>query len=582
MACEAFCDLLGPTLMARILDVGIQGKQLSAVMYWGGLMLIVTAAGAGFAITRNILASIVSQRMGADLRYDCFAKIMGLSETGADEIESGSLITRMTNDTSQVVQFANGLMRIFLKAPITCIGSIVLASILNFRLSIIIYIVVAISFLLVYISMKLSYPRFTLLQQAMDRINTIVQEYLIGVRLVKAFGTYDEESDRFFTANDNLREKGVRSQRVITITGPLITLVVGLGTALAIYFGSGLFSSGQIQPGNISAFVIYMAQMLASLMMITNIFNTFVRTRASTARIAQVLACEDDFAGAEEASGEAGDINETGEISKACEADTKGVGVEFSNVRFTYKNGSGIPALNDISFSVPAGESLAVIGPTGSGKSTLCWLLLRFYDIDSGSIMIGGKDIRSLPVSEVRENIAIVPQNPMLFSGSVAENIRWGNTSATDEAVRQAAEKAQAGFIEEMPEGYESLLGSSAVNISGGQKQRIAIARGLLKQSPVLVLDDATSALDSITEAKVRNVLLRGEEGRTVVLVTQRCTTAMFADKILVLENGERTGLGTHAELLESCATYRDLYRSQVDSSVKEIAENEKVTENGN
>jgi len=568
--------------MARILDVGIQGKQLSAVMYWGGLMLIVTAAGAGFAITRNILASIVSQRMGADLRYDCFAKIMGLSETGADEIESGSLITRMTNDTSQVVQFANGLMRIFLKAPITCIGSIVLASILNFRLSIIIYIVVAISFLLVYISMKLSYPRFTLLQQAMDRINTIVQEYLIGVRLVKAFGTYDEESDRFFTANDNLREKGVRSQRVITITGPLITLVVGLGTALAIYFGSGLFSSGQIQPGNISAFVIYMAQMLASLMMITNIFNTFVRTRASTARIAQVLACEDDFAGAEEASGEAGDINETGEISKACEADTKGVGVEFSNVRFTYKNGSGIPALNDISFSIPAGESLAVIGPTGSGKSTLCWLLLRFYDIDSGSIMIGGKDIRSLPVSEVRENIAIVPQNPMLFSGSVAENIRWGNTSATDEAVRQAAEKAQAGFIEEMPEGYESLLGSSAVNISGGQKQRIAIARGLLKQSPVLVLDDATSALDSITEAKVRNVLLRGEEGRTVVLVTQRCTTAMFADKILVLENGERTGLGTHAELLESCATYRDLYRSQVDSSVKEIAENEKVTENGN
>jgi len=555
------CDLLGPTLMARIIDMGIAEKQLAAVLHWGGLMLIVTAAGAGFAVTRNILASRVSQRFGADLRYDCFEKIMGLSETGADEIESGSLITRMTNDTSQVVQFVNGIMRIFLKAPITCIGSIVLASILNFKLSVIIYIVVAITGLLVYVSMKLSYPRFTLLQQAMDRVNTIVQEYLIGVRLVKAFGTYGEESDRFFAANDNLRDKGVSSQRVITITGPLITLVVGIGTALAIYFGSGLFSAGQIQPGNISAFVIYMAQMLASLMMITNIFNTFVRTRASTARIAQALACEDDFAGGE-AAGEA----EAGSGGEGVQA---GGGIEFSHVTFTYPNGSGVPALRDISVSAGAGESLAIIGPTGSGKSTLCWLLLRFYDVDSGGILVGGKDIRSLPVAEVRGNIAIVPQNPMLFSGSVEENIRWGDPSATEDAVHRVAEEAQAGFIKDMPQGYASMLGSAAVNISGGQKQRISIARGLLKQAPVLILDDATSALDAITEAKIRRELLRGGRGQTIVLVTQRCTTAMFADKILVLENGVCTGLGTHAELMDSSETYRELYRSQVDSSVK-------------
>ena len=562
--------MLGPTLMARILDTGIEGRQLSAVMYWGGLMLIVTAVGAGFAVTRNILASRVSQRVGADLRYDCFSKIMGLSETGADEIESGSLITRMTNDTTQVVQFVNGLMRIFLKAPLTCIGSIVLASILNLRLSIIIYIVVAITGLLVYVSMKLSYPRFTLLQQAMDRVNTIVQEYLIGVRLVKAFGTYGEESERFSGANDNLREKGVSSQRVITITGPLITLVVGLGTALAIYFGGGLFSSGSIQPGNISAFVIYMAQMLNSLMMITNIFNTFVRTRASTARIAQVLACEDDFTGTGEDSGKGNSAEGAGAGEGPGEDAGDTGSVEFSHVTFTYQNGSGVPAVQDISFFVPAGESLAVIGPTGSGKSTLCWLLLRFYDIDSGHILIGGKDIRSLPVEEVRKNIAIVPQNPMLFSGSVEENIKWGDPLATDEAVRRAAEEAQAGFIEEMPQGYESLLGSAAVNISGGQKQRISIARGLLKKAPVLILDDATSALDAITEAKVRGELLRPGRGQTIVLVTQRCTTAMFADKILVLENGVCTGLGSHEELMKSSDTYRDLYRSQVDSSIRE------------
>ena len=566
VTCEAVCDLLGPTLMAHIIDTGIEQGQLSAITYWGGLMLIVTAVGAGFAVTRSILASRVSQRVGADLRFDLFSKIMSLSETGADEIESGSLITRMTNDTTQVVQFVNGLMRIFLKAPITCIGSIVLASILNFKLSIVIYIVVAVTGLLIYISMKLSYPRFTLLQQAMDRVNTIVQEYLIGVRLVKAFGTYEEESDRFFAANDNLREKGVRSQRVITITGPLITLSVGLGTVFAIYFGGRLFPLGQIQPGNISAFVIYMAQMLSSLMMITNIFNTFVRTRASTARISQVLDCEDDFSGAGDSTG-AGAREGAGE---GAEEDTVDDGsIEFSHVTFNYQGGSGVPAVKDISFSVAAGESLAVIGPTGSGKSTLCWLLLRFYDTGSGSIMIGGKDIRNLPVDEVRKNIAIVPQNPMLFSGSVEENIKWGDPQATDDAVRLVAQEAQAGFIDEMPQGFESILGSAAVNISGGQKQRISIARGLLKRAPILILDDATSALDAITESKLRRDLLRKDRKQTIVLVTQRCTTAMFADKILVLENGVCTGLGTHEELMESSETYRELYRSQVDSGVR-------------
>ncbi|MCL2343379.1 MAG: ABC transporter ATP-binding protein/permease [Firmicutes bacterium] len=583
VAFEAVCDLLGPTLMANIIDLGIQPGMMAGVLHWGGLMLLVTLVGAGFAITRNILSSQVSQRFGADLRYDCFSKIMGLSEAGADQIESGSLITRMTNDTTQVVQFINGTMRVFIKAPITCVGSIVLASIRNFRLSVIIYGVVAIIALLIFFSMKLSYPRFTLLQRAMDRVNTIVQEYLIGVRLVKAFGTYPEETERFDDANTNLMRRGVSAQRIITVTSPMITFAVGIGTGLVLYFGGKMFSSGQIAPdnaGNISALILYMAQMLTSLMMLTNIFNTFVRTRASTARIKEMLDCEDDFSVVGDAAlgvpqhtptapPAAPDIPSAPAAAPPVSGGAPpALGVEFRHVTFTYPNGSGVPAVRDIDLSVEPGESLAIIGPTGSGKSTLCWLLLRFYDVGSGSILLGGEDIRSLPVNELRQSVALVPQKAMLFSGTVEDNIRWGDPSADETAIRRAAEDAQAeGFIEQMPEGYESLLSGAAVNISGGQKQRISIARGLIKRAPVLVLDDATSALDSITEAKIRTRLFEKSEGQTVILITQRCTTAMFADKILVLENGVPTGFGAHSELMEASSTYRELYRSQVDSS---------------
>ncbi|MBV7275153.1 ABC transporter ATP-binding protein [Clostridium sp. PL3] len=548
VALEAICDLLGPTLMSNIINAGIDQGLLPKVYYWGALMLIVTAVGACFAVTRNILASKVSQRMGADLRYDLFEKIMHFSEQSTDKIESGSLITRMTNDTSQVVQFVNGIMRIFMKAPITCIGSIILASLLNFRLSLIIYSVVAVVAVLIIVSMKLSYPRYYKLQKAMDKVNSVVQEYLIGVRLVKAFGTYDKETDKFENANMNLMQKGVSSQMIITLVAPLMTLTVGIGTIIVIFIGSRLFSLNLAKPGDITAFTIYMAQILISLVMITNIFNTFVRTKASTARIKEVIDCDEDFTG----SGETKELN--GDI-------------EFKNVTFAYPSGSGVPAIKDLSFSIKNGQSLAIIGPTGSGKSTIAWLLLRFYDVNSGEILVNGCDIKSLDINSVRNNIAIVPQKPMLFSGSISENIRWGNREASDEMLYQAADKAQAGFIENMPKGYESLLGSAAVNVSGGQKQRISIARGILKNSSVLILDDATSALDAVTEAKVRENLNSKTRKQTIITVTQRCGTAMFADRILVMDNGIKVGYGTHDQLMEECEVYRDIYKTQIESS---------------
>jgi len=548
VAFEAICDLLGPTLMSNIINTGIEQGELSKVYYWGMLMLIVTAVGACFAVTRNILASKVSQRMGADLRYDLFEKIVYFSEVSADKIDSGSLITRMTNDTAQIIQFVNGIMRIFMKAPITCIGSIVLATLLNFKLSLIIYSVVAVVAILIIISMRLSYPRFYEVQKAMDKVNSVVQEYLIGVRLVKAFGTYDKENDKFENANINLMQKGVSSQMIITLVSPIMTLTVGIGTVIVIFSGSRMFSLNLANTGDITAFTIYMAQILTSLIMITNIFNTFVRTKASTARIKEVLDCDGDFTH----SGEIKELN--GDI-------------EFENVTFSYPNGSGVPALKDLSFSIKSGQSLAIIGPTGSGKSTIAWLLLRFYDVNSGKILVDGYDIKELNIDSVRNNIAIVPQKPMLFSGSVAENIRWGKNEATNEMLHQAANKAQAGFVDNIKDGYESLLGSAGVNISGGQKQRISIARGILKDSFVLILDDATSALDAVTEAKVRENLNSKTRNQTIITITQRCGTAMFADEILVMDNGVKVGYGTHDELMQNCEIYQDVYKTQIESS---------------
>lgn len=548
--CEAVSDLLVPTLMAHIIDDGIKNKSLHLVIHWGGFMFLVTFLGACFAVTRNILASKVSQRFGADLRYDLFQKIMSFSEPSMDKLESGSLITRMTNDTSQITMFVNGIMRIFLKAPVMCIGSIIMACILNLRLSIVIFAVAVIVSVLIIIGIKLSYPLYIKLQKSIDKINSVIQEYLIGIRLVKAFGTYPEEEDKFKTANTQLTQQGIAAQMIITFIGPIVGFVVGIATVAVIYMGSILFEKNLSEPGEISAFIIYMAQILGSLIMIIGIFTTFVRTKASNERIKEILESEEDFP-----------VNNN-------KNDFQG-SVEFQKVTFAYPNGSGIPALKDLSFSVNKGETLAIIGPTGSGKSTLAWLMLRFYDVDSGCVLIDNKNIKLVSVDSLRKNIAIVPQNPMLFSGSIEENIRWGDDKAGFEDINKASEKAEAHFITEMEEKYKSILGSGGVNLSGGQKQRISIARGLLKKSPILILDDATSALDAVTETKVKKSLQTKDRIHTLIIITQKCSTAMSADKILVLENGTKMGFGTHKELLSSCEVYKHIYNSQIEGGLK-------------
>ncbi|MDF9409486.1 MAG: putative ABC transporter ATP-binding protein [Pelotomaculum sp. PtaB.Bin013] len=548
---EAMCDLLQPTIMARIIDEGVKSSRVDIVIRLGLLMLMITAFGACFAAARNILSSKVSQNFGVDLRCDVFSKIIHFSEVSTDKIESGSLITRLTNDTSQVIQFINGLMRIFFKAPVTCLGSIILAVILSPKLSFIMFFVVVIVSAFIIISMKMSYIRFAKVQYAIDKVNTVVQEYLLGIRLVKAFGRYEEEEEKFDGANADLSDKSASSQLVIAYFSPVMSLTVSLGIASILYTGSVLFSNSEIEVGKVAAFINYMTQIMASLIMITNIFNIFVRTKASTERINEVLNSEEDFKG----------------VKQTIKYDFEGL--SFNDVTFAYPNGSGMPAINNLTFKVDRGETLAIIGPTGSGKTTLTWLCLRFYDVEKGAICFNNNDIKMLDCNTLRDNIALAPQKSMLFTGTVFENIAWGNPNASKEEIIKAALAAQADeFIQRMPNRYESILGRGGVNLSGGQKQRISIARALVKKSPVLILDDCTSALDAVTEAKVRLGLKTADTEKTIIMITQRIGTAMSADKILVLDNGVKVGFGSHNELLDSCDTYRGIFESQIGGNL--------------
>lgn len=544
---EAFCDLLGPKLMAEIIDQGIRLWDIDTILRLGSWMLGITLLGAVFAAARNIIASNTAQLFGEELRYDVFYSILRFHESSVDAMESGSLITRMTNDTGQIVNFINGMMRFFFKAPVMCIGGMVMAVTLSPKLSIVMLGVVLAVSLLIGISMSLSYKLFYKVQYALDRLNTVVQEYLIGIRLVKAFGRFEEEEEKFREVNRDLCQKSIASQLVIAFSSPLMSLSIGVGIATVLYLGSVLFGAGQIEVGKVAAFITYMTQILHALIMMTNVFQVFVRTKASTQRISEVLTQPQDGA----------ELHPAPPMSSAS--------LSFEAVGFGYPQGSGKAAVEEISFTLSSGETLAVIGPTGSGKSTLAWLALGFYPVDQGRITLNGQDIRELPPELLRENISIAPQKSMLFTGTVAENIRWGKPDAAESAIIAAAKIACAdSFIEEMPNGYDSMLGQGGVNLSGGQKQRISIARAVLKAAPILILDDCTSALDAITEGIVRRGLRDLPHKPSLLLITQRVGTAMTADRILVLEQGRVVGLGNHSSLMQSCKTYREIYESQV------------------
>lgn len=549
LSLEAVCDLMQPTIMSKIVDIGVANRNLNYVLSMGGIMLVVTGIGAAAAITRNIISSNVSQRFGTELRGDLFKKVQSFSFDNINKFDAASLVTRLTNDVTQVQNFAHGLMRIFVKAPILCIGSLVMSIILNPPMALVLVIVVPIIGILIYMSMRIGYPFFRKVQGSLDKVNGVMREYLAGVRVVKAFGRFNYEKKRFEKSNKELAALSTTAMRIMAAFSPGITLTVNIGIAAVLWFGGIRINNGQMQVGKIMAFTNYMTQMLHSLMMISFVFTMLVRARASAERIGEVFSEENSMPLSDNPV----------ELSNA-----EGR-VDFENVYFSYSGSSGEPVIKDVTFTLRSGETLGIIGSTGSGKTSLVNLIPRFYDVASGAVKVDGIDIRDVDTKELREKIAIVTQKTMLFTGTILDNLRWGREDAEIEDVKKAAMAAQAhDFISSFKEGYDTMLGQGGVNLSGGQKQRISIARALARKPEILILDDCTSAVDVATEAKIREALKEYSDNLTCIIIAQRITSVMEADRIIVLDNGEIVGMGKHEKLMDTCEVYQDIFHSQI------------------
>lgn len=552
---ETTGDLIQPTIMSKIIDNGVKRGDMNYVFKLGGLMFFMTALGATFAVIRNIVSSKVSQSFGADLREDLYIKIQGFSFDNIDGFQDASLITRLTNDVNQIQNFSHGMMRIFVKAPVLGIGSVIMAFLLNPKMALILLGVVPIVVTIISLNLKVSYPIFTKIQKSLDRVNGVMREYLAGIRVVKAFNRFEYEKIRFRKVNDDLKDITLKGMRVVAVFNPVVTLVVNIGIVLVLWFGGLRVNSGQMEVGKIMAFVNYMTQVLFSLIMMTRILNIFIRARASAERIGEVFEAENTIT-----------VKENPIIFN----NVKGR-LEFENVYFKYYSSSRY-VLEDINFFINPGETLAIIGSTGSGKSTLINLIPRFYDVDKGKIKIDGMDVKDIDISDLREKVGIVPQKVLLFTGTIKDNIRWGDENATIEDIEKVAKIANAhDFILSFNEGYNTYLGQGGVNLSGGQKQRISIARALIKKPSILILDDSTSAVDLITERKIRQGLKEYLKDTTTILIAQRITSVMDADKILVLDRGKIVGQGAHQELMRNCEVYKDIYYSQLGKGAEDF-----------
>lgn len=539
---ESIADLLQPAMMERVVDNGVKSADAGSILRYGAIMVGIAAVGAVGAVMRNIYASRTSQTISRELRSDLYRKVQSLSLENIDSLQPAAIITRITNDVTQVQEFVNGSMRIMVKAPITCVGAMVLLAIQTPWQIPVMAVIVLVSGALIIANIRLGYPRFGIMQQKLDWLNKVSREFLSSVRVVKAFQAEEEEKKKFDDASLELANASASAMQVMAVFSPLINLVVNLGIVLLLWLSQS--SSSMI--GHLMASVNYMTQILFSLGMVSNILNTAARAAASARRIDEVLREVPAQMVPEDAS---------------C-PDWKGE-VDFSDVSFAYA-GAARDALSHVSFHASPGEIIGVIGPTGSGKSTLVNLIPRFYDATGGIVSVDGQDVTLVDVKALRGAVAVVPQKALLFTGSILENLRWGNDGASLEEVESAARIACAhDFVIGTRDGYDTVLGQGGVNLSGGQKQRLALARALVRRPRVLILDDCTSALDAETEARVLSGL-RQMENVTVLLISQRIAAVRRADRVLCLEDGCVHGFGTHEELMAGCPTYQAIYASQI------------------
>ncbi|MFB6800004.1 ABC transporter ATP-binding protein [Peribacillus butanolivorans] len=546
MIVELGVELLQPLFIAKIIDDGILQKDLSVVIKWGSIMVGLSIFSFLGGIVNSFTASHVSQSFGHDVRKSLFGKIQAFSFANLNNIPTSSLITRMTNDVTQLQNTVFMGLRIMARAPLIVLGGAIMAITVNLKLSLVLVISIPILVFFLGWVMKRAAKLFKLVQKKLDNVNSVMRENLIGMRLIKAFLRKEHEIKRFDEANDELKRKTVTSLRLIETTMPVLMLVMNLAILVILWLGSEFIATGDIQVGEVVAIVNYATRIAASLSVFSWLIMVISRAKASAERVTEIFETPIDL--------------DEGKMESQSGA-VKAGSIEFQDVSFRYP-GSGTPVLKNLSFTVEAGESLAIIGATGSGKTSLFQLIPRLYEVESGSIFIDSQDVKNIPLDSLRKRIGYVPQEALLFSGSIKNNIAWGKEDATLEELMTAAAHAQVHeTVMKLPKQYETQLGQKGVNLSGGQKQRLSIARALVRRPKILLLDDSTSALDLKTESKLLNALK--SYTCTTLIITQKISTAMEADKILLLENGEMLAEGKHEVLIKTSTLYRKIVHSQ-------------------
>lgn len=550
---QSLSELILPTLMADIVNIGIQTGDTPYILKMGGWMLLVAALGALCTIIASYYSAKAATGFGRDLRSQLFARVSGFSQQEFDKLGTASLITRTTNDITQVQQVLIMMMRMMVVAPMMAVGGVIMALWKDATLALVIIGIMPILGLTIFLIARRGVPLFKAIQTKLDKLNLVQREGLTGIRVIRAFNRTDREKSRFQAANWDLTETGLKVNRIMALMMPAMMLILNFSSIAIIWFGGIRIDRGDMQVGDLMAFLQYAMMILFSLIMLSFIFVMLPRAAASAARIQEVL----------ELTGSIHDADRP----KPAERDGT---IMFRDVTFRYP-GAEQPALQHISFEARPGEITAIIGGTGSGKSTLISLIPRFYDVESGSVLVGGIDVREMAQMSLREKIGFVPQKAVLFSGTIAENIRYGKEDANDEEVRQAAEKAQAlDFIMEMDGGFDARISQGGSNVSGGQRQRLSIARALVRRPDIYVFDDCFSALDYKTDAKLRQALQAETQDATVIIVAQRFSTVIDADRIVVLEGGRIAGIGTHQQLMRDNTVYQEIVASQL--SEEEIA----------
>lgn len=544
---EAVLELLIPTLMAMIIDKGINMANRPYVIKMGITMLIIATCGYLFALVCQYSASIASQGFGTDVRNAMYKKIGSFSCTDLDKFGTSSLINRITGDVNQLQQAVAMLIRLVIRAPFLCIGGLVMAMAIDLKLSIIFMIVIPLFILVLFLVMFKAVPLYQSVQKKLDALTLVLRENLSGVRVIRAFAGVHREKERFSDANKQYADTAIRVGKIAALTNPATAIIMNLAVIAVIKLGGIRVNTGNLSQGEIIAFINYITQILNAMIIVANLVVLYTKAYASAGRVCEVLNAEPSI--------QYGACQKTPVAGAPC--------IELKNVSMTYP-GSGVPSLENANLKINAGETVGIIGGTGSGKSTLVSLIPRFYDVSAGEVLLNGINIKDYSEQQLRDEIAIVQQRANLFTGTIADNLRMAKADATEADMKKACDTAQASeFTERLPDGYNTVVSQSGNNLSGGQKQRLTIARALIKESPILIMDDSASALDFATDARLRHAIKDDTAHQTVIIVSQRVNTVKDADKIIVLDDGKIVGQGTHAELVEQCEVYREICVSQ-------------------